>query len=223
MDASRADEGGRHEGGGRPRRSFVAAYPTDAQRRTIERVTEELARDVEAGAGRGRGGPVRWVPPSQAHLTLAFLGDVRPEALDEFARRLVPRAASRPPFAVAYGGVGAFPDVRRPRVVWLGLGSGGSEMAEWAALVREVARETGVHVDPKPFRPHLTLGRVRERATADERAHLARVLTAAPPDVGTDEDLLHEIALVTSRPTSGGHEHTVVARVRLGGADAPRP
>lgn len=201
-------------------RAFVAAYPTDAQRRAIERVATGIVRDVEGGAGPGRGGPVRPVPSHQVHLTLAFLGDVPPEGLDEITHRLVERAAARPPFVVAYRGVGAFPDVRRPRVVWLGLGEGATAMADLAGDVREAARETGIRIDPKPFRPHLTVGRVRERATADERARLADVLAAAPPRQGSEAELLHEIALVISRPGSGGHEHTVLARARLGGIDA---
>lgn len=210
-------------------RTFVAAYPSDAQREAVAAVIDRLARELRGGTrgaedgasrrsardGSRAKGPVRWVPMEQVHLTLAFLGEVPTERLDALAERLREAAGSVAPFTVSYHGVGAFPDRGRPRVVWLGVEQGAEPLGQLASAAREASRATGLEIDPKPFRPHLTLGRVRERTGASARGEVARALDAAPQDVGSGPAVLREIVLVTSRPGPGGHRHERVARLPL--------
>src|SRR6185369_9070162 len=102
----------------RPIRSFVAIPVPEAAREAIGRAVAPL-RGV---------GDVRWVPPEQYHLTLKFLGDATPEQLGETAAGLAETANIFSHFVVEFTWIGAFPRLERPRVVWLGMGAGATEL-----------------------------------------------------------------------------------------------
>jgi 2'-5' RNA ligase len=95
------------------------------------------------------------------HLTLRFLGAVRRETLDRLAAGL--RAVRRDPFEVRLGEVGTFGRGSAVRVVWLGVEEGKAALAGLAGLVEAECRDAGLEPEPRPYNPHLTLGRVRER------------------------------------------------------------
>lgn len=102
--------------------------------------------------------PVRWVEPENYHLTLKFLGDVQPERVDRVAAAVDEVAAKTAPFELDVGGFGAFPTIRRPRVLWLGVDATPAlrclkQDVEWALTDLGFDRET------RAFHPHLTLGR----------------------------------------------------------------
>lgn len=117
-------------------------------------------------------GGIAAVRPSAAegiHLTLHFLGSIAPALVDHLAERIGPLAAGQPGFDVEVRGVGAFPSVRRPRVLYAGL-----ERAQSAPLIGLQAGigpallEAGLAVEARPFTPHLTLGRARRPVKPDE-------------------------------------------------------
>jgi 2'-5' RNA ligase len=100
---------------------------------------------------------VRWVAPENFHFTVKFLGPVHEEKLEAVASALKKAASSVPRFVIAARGIGIFPDIRRPRVIWVGLDGKNME-----ALVRAVESELeplGFAPEERPFQPHLTLGR----------------------------------------------------------------
>jgi 2'-5' RNA ligase len=102
---------------------------------------------------------IRWVLPRNVHLTLKFLGDVAPIALEEMTEALKSEVITCGTFTMSIGGLGAFPSSHRPRVIWVGLDS----PAELIALQRDVEAVTAQHGIPsegRPFSPHLTIGRV---------------------------------------------------------------
>ncbi|HEU4950537.1 MAG TPA: RNA 2',3'-cyclic phosphodiesterase [Holophagaceae bacterium] len=114
---------------------------------------------VQAGLGAWMGGPGwRWAEPEGLHLTLAFLGEV-PEAavgpLETAAREVATRHR---PFELRSAGLGQFPPVGAPRVLWLGF-EPSEPLDALAGDLREVLRRAGVAFNPKPFTPHLTLAR----------------------------------------------------------------
>lgn len=108
---------------------------------------------------------VRWVRPETLHLTLAFLGDIPQESLEKIGGSMLSIGNVFAPVEVAVGGLGAFPDLKRPRVIWLGL-QGGVPLGSLQAAVTDALDELQVSRDDKPFKPHLTLGRCRRPDTA---------------------------------------------------------
>lgn len=104
---------------------------------------------------------VRWVRPEHMHVTLRFLGDVddtQSPGLVESLRGITELS----PFTFHLAGVGAFPDRKRPRVVWTGVESGRDGMEALAAHVEKSVVAAGLPPEDRPFSPHLTLGRVKD-------------------------------------------------------------
>lgn len=103
----------------------------------------------------------RWVPPEQWHLTLAFLGEVRPERVPELTRRMQLAARRHQPFELELAGLGAFSSRRRAQVLWAGVGGARPELRALADSVTAGARRSKIAVDERRYRPHITLGRSR--------------------------------------------------------------
>ena len=103
---------------------------------------------------------IRWVQRANFHLTLFFLGpSVARERLAPIAEALGTIAAASAPFEISARGVGAFPNLARPRVVWVGIH--GAELIRLAAQVTEAAARCGFAAERRGYSPHLTIGRVR--------------------------------------------------------------
>ena len=120
-----------------------------------EKLCEELAAVGRSIAGlRAQKGPT-------IHLTIRFLGEVEdPEPVAAAAAEVAARHA---PFDVSLAGVGAFPDARRPRVVWVGLGEGAGEAAALARDIDDAVVALGFPREERPWSAHITLGRFRDR------------------------------------------------------------
>lgn len=134
-------------------------------------------------------GTVRWVSTDSIHLTLHFLGDILPEriepvrsALAAVARNAAPRSgAARPEFRV--GGLSAFPNLSRPRVVWVGVEDAEGRIALLHQAVNEALASVGFAAENRGFSPHLTLGRVRRQADAADVRALGKII--AETEIGT--------------------------------------
>ncbi len=104
---------------------------------------------------------VRWVPTGNIHLTLKFLGDVSPANVEMLSQMLNAEVSQHESFTVKFGGLGAFPNSRRPRVVWIGI----QAPAGLEALQHGIEAATaalGYPNEKRPFSPHLTIGRVKQ-------------------------------------------------------------
>jgi 2'-5' RNA ligase len=119
-------------------------------------VVTELARYERPGLGDWR-----WVRPDAMHLTLAFLGEVDEEVVASAERALRLSAAGVRALDLSAAGVGAFPDQRRARVLWAGVGGDLRELAGLHAALTKALRGEGFEVDERPFHPHVTLARSR--------------------------------------------------------------
>src|SRR6478736_1750943 len=128
---------------------FVALVPP-------EEAVEDLDAFVEA---RREAAAFRWATAEQFHVTLAFLAEVEDRRLDELVERLGRAAARRTPVETRIGGGGAFPNAARARVVWAGLEldeHGRTEIDRMATGARAAASRSGIEVDGKRFKAHLT-------------------------------------------------------------------
>ena len=147
-------------------RSFVAILLNDEVRAAV---AGEIAR-LRPLASR-----VGWVAAPNLHLTLKFLGELLPDALEQVKDALTEAVAGVPPFSLHFYGLGAFPGMARPRVLWVGVAEGGQAAQALQARVEAALGQRGFPRDERPFSSHLTLGRVREpRALAGLQEAMAR-------------------------------------------------
>ena len=113
---------------------------------------------------------IQWVKPESIHLTLKFLGDIPEDRVPGIQAALARVASGHARFAVAVEGLGVFPDVRAPRVVWIGLTAHVDALTRLTADIETALVAIGCSPDPKPFHPHLTLARIKERSRDVGRA-----------------------------------------------------
>lgn len=104
---------------------------------------------------------VRWVKAANLHLTLRFLGNIPEESVPALADSIRGNTDDLGPFDLALSGLGAFPNLRRPRVIWIGCGSGTDRLKSLAAKVEQATIESSFGKGDKPFSSHLTIGRVK--------------------------------------------------------------
>ena len=151
-------------------RAFVAIELSDEARRCVGGLVAGLR---EAGV-RG----LRPVNPEGVHLTLKFLGDVSMSQVDAIAAAVEGAAADAQPFDLELRGVGGFPDLRRPRVLWVGVGGDLEALQRLYSAVEAALAPLGFPPEGRAFTPHLTLARLRDGTPAEERARAAAVLTS---------------------------------------------
>ena len=176
-----------------------------------DRLTASLAdplRDLEGIDG------VSTVDPDGAHLTLSFLGETDPARVPALERALetAVAAAGSEPFSVTFEGVGAFPRRAFPRVVWVGVSTGGEELSRMQAAIDEALTSGGFEPSSHDeFIPHVTLARVRDR---EAHGVVRSFLEDADPFVGTMT--VDRIAVIESTVTPSGSRYETVSTVRLG-------
>ncbi|HEY3285381.1 MAG TPA: RNA 2',3'-cyclic phosphodiesterase [Armatimonadota bacterium] len=184
-------------------RSFIALELNEPVRIHSASLQDKLRRAVTS---------VKWVDPLQLHLTLKFLGDVSTERIPEVSNALEQVVAERAPFDVTFRGAGAFPNARRPRVLWVGAHQGAEELCRLAAAVETAMERLGFPKEDKLFRPHLTLGRFREGAHPPSLESLLDSLAEEECGVSHAEHL----TLFASRLTPKGPVYTVQSKHMYG-------
>lgn len=126
---------------------------------------------------------VKWVEPPNLHLTLRFLGDQPDDRLEELREIAQAVAGAHAPFALALQGVGAFPEPKHPRTLWVGTGEGGEALTALGRDLSQALEAAGVVApEGKPFAAHCTLGRVRQEGGLGplSTALAAATVTSAP-------------------------------------------
>lgn len=190
-------------------RTFIAIVLSQGAHQALGEVSAKL----RAGPGGEAG---RWVQPESIHLTLKFLGDVPSPKLPALYKAVERACAGVPPFALHLEGLGCFPDMRRPRVVWVGVREETGHLAALQkAIEREVAQE-GFPPEKRPFTPHLTLARLKDRADRAEIEALTRAVSqgqfALPSPMRVEE-----VHVIKSDLRPEGAIYTPLFRAPLGG------
>jgi len=149
-------------------RSFIAVeIPAEIQR-TILRDTASLQKTLVKPL-------VRWVEAQNLHLTLKFLGDVSPEALEQLNGALKVGLIDQRSFNMSVAGLGVFPNPQRPRIIWVGL-EAPSALSALQHSVEAIATRMGYLPEEHPFSPHLTIGRVGQSITQADRMKISAVI-----------------------------------------------
>ncbi len=152
-------------------RTFIAIELDDAVRAALGMVQDELKPRVAKGS-------VRWVDPASIHLTLKFLGETPTTRLPEIEAAL--RAACVPfsPLGLIVEGRGCFPSFRRPNVIWVAIRDRGNALARLQQAIEEHIAPLGWPAEKRPFRPHLTLGRVNRDLRPSDQAAVGAAVEA---------------------------------------------
>ncbi|MFO8073720.1 MAG: RNA 2',3'-cyclic phosphodiesterase [Polyangia bacterium] len=187
-------------------RCFLAVDPSLETARVLSDAQIALRDESERAGLR-----VRWVPPQNLHVTLRFLGQLTEPMIRSIQDALEPIAERHPPFEMRSSGLGAFPDIERPRVIWLGVETPEDELRGLHDDVAAVLDEIGFESEPRPFHSHLTLGRVK-KGSAGGAAALAEM---DPPEAGTS--LVRELVCYRSDLHTDGADYRALWRLRLRG------
>lgn len=160
------------------------------------------------------GGPgIAWTPERNLHLTMKFLGEVAPARIGELAGAMTEAAREVPPFEFAVEGAGAFPSLRAPRVLWVGVRDPLELVRKLHQNMENALSAAGFPREERAFHPHVTVGRVRRGPPPGWDATYAGILSGKRFGVVR----ARSYQLYESRLSPGGSFYTVLREVPLGG------
>ncbi len=154
-------------------RVFVALDLPATAKEILRQTVEELVKVLPSG--------IRWVDPSGIHLTLKFLGDVDTGKVDALltAMERATGAFEGSTLPLILSSLGVFPNAREPRVLWAGVEGDLEALGRLQTLVDQELAELGFARERRPFRPHLTLARVRDQVSQHERRRIGEAVGQA--------------------------------------------
>ncbi len=150
---------------------------------------------------------VRWVAPQGIHLTLKFLGDVPVRQQEALQEALAQAVRGHAPFQLAAGGMGCFPNPRRPRVAWVGVHENPEALQRLRDAVEAQIAPLGYPTEARPFHPHLTLGRVRRDARRSDVQALGTLIAESALQQ-RETWTVREVTLVRSQLKPSGAVYT---------------
>jgi len=174
----------------------------------------DMVRQVQQDF-RKSGFSLRWVKPEQVHLTLKFMADLSEADQPAVLEALTETCNPFPPFSLSLQGIGVFPNVRSPRVLWIGMGGDTAAVIQLQQrLERSISQKTDhrVAAEDRPFKPHVTIARFQERIVSDHLVTALRRHTGLTSDPFT----VSELHWIESRLTPSGPIYRTLTSVRLG-------
>lgn len=186
-------------------RLFVACEVPDEVKQAIG-VTIDTLRSRSGAA-------VRWIRPEGVHVTLKFLGEVPVKKLPAIKLAIQEATVGHSPFDLEFSNIGTFGGREGLRIMWVGIAG---DVLRLEALVRAVNAAlavVGFEPERRPFRPHLTLGRVRDEISTRQRAEIEVAVgkMAVPPSGWRTS----QVSLMRSRLTAQGAFYDVIATFPL--------
>jgi RNA 2',3'-cyclic 3'-phosphodiesterase len=184
-------------------RTFIAIDLDKAIRDRLVALQEGLSRT---------GTEVKWVEPANLHVTLLFLGEVDDRTVPEVCRAVADGCRGQAPFVLSVERAGCFPNPRRPRVLWAGVGAGTQEVCALHDALEPPLLDLGCYrQEERKYTPHITLGRVKSDRPTDK---LAAALAKQAGWQGGQESV-RELLVLSSELTSQGPSYTVLSRAKL--------
>ncbi len=187
-------------------RSFIAIELSGEVKQALTRLQGRLKS--------GSRTPVRWVDSNSIHLTLKFLGDIDLTMTGKITAVMEEAVRGMSPLHLEISGLGVFPNPRRVQVVWVGLTGEAKRLVQLQKLIEAGLTPLGFAAESRSFTPHLTLARVRDRATPYERQDLGRLIegTRFEADCNLNVEFVH---LMKSQLTREGPVYTRLSSVVL--------
>lgn len=153
---------------------------------------------------------VSWVKPANIHITLKFLGEVPEEKINEVFSACEVALKNASKFKMNLKGMGAFPDLKRPRVIWIGAGKGGKELSDMAAKMEEEMEKIGFPKEKRKFSPHFTIGRVKSPKNIEKLMELVK-----STDFEMEDIEVKEVTVMRSQLHPAGAIYTPLKKIPL--------
>jgi len=168
---------------------------------------------LEAQLKLGKQPWVKWVNPDSIHLTLKFLGNIASDRTGEITRAMEAAAQGIPSFHLEVKDLGVFPNLKRVQVVWVGVSGEVDKLGEFQQRLESNLAHLGFAPESRPFTPHLTLARLRNQASLDERQRFGQLIAETRFDAGSIK--VDAINLMRSQLTREGAIYSRISSVRL--------
>jgi 2'-5' RNA ligase len=181
-------------------RTFVALNLPPDERARLHAGLESL---------RAKGLPFRWMSADALHVTVKFLGDTESDGVAAIDGVLRKAASRRAPVTLRIAGVGAFPSLRRANIVWVGVGHD-DELASLQRELEPALSRLGYPREQRPFRPHITVGRLRSDARSPDIERFSGLVSYESSVTVSSVDLM------SSHPGPSGSRYEPLLRCRLG-------
>ncbi|MFC1981542.1 RNA 2',3'-cyclic phosphodiesterase [Chloroflexota bacterium] len=187
-------------------RSFIAIELPDELKAALAR--------LEARLKSGERYPVKWVNPNSIHITLKFLGNTGIDRVDGITKAITGAAREISPFHLEVKGLGVFPNLKRVQIVWVGVSGETDRLGQLQQRIESNLAPLGFAPESRPFRPHLTLARLRDRASPEERQSFGQLIadTRFEGVYGFNVDC---ISLMKSQLTREGAIYSRIRSIKL--------
>jgi len=187
-------------------RSFIAIELPPVIKAELTSLEEKLKR--------GRYPFVKWVAPESIHLTLKFLGNIAASTVPQIIETITGVVKKIPALQLQVGGLGAFPNMKRPQVVWVGIGGEIERLATLQKDVDAALSPLGFPRESRSFSPHLTLGRLRERVLPAERQNFAQWICSVEFETSLSFEV-NALRLMKSQLTPSGAIYSQLGSIEL--------
>jgi 2'-5' RNA ligase len=185
-------------------------------------IAVELPEEVKAGLSRLQAQlksagqfPVKWVNPYSIHLTLKFLGNVDAERTSQITEAAAEAAQGVSPLNLEIKDLGVFPNPRRVQVVWVGISGEVDKLLQLQKGIESSLSGLGFAPEARAFTPHLTLARVRDRASPEERQKLGELIAGTKFEAENAFSVA-AIRLMRSQLTREGAIYSQISSIELG-------
>jgi len=190
-------------------RAFIAIELPDAILAEVGNIEARLKPQMPPDA-------IRWVKADSIHLTLKFLGQVPSDQISLIMSSLRTAVVAHAPFTLEVKGAGCFPNIHRPRVVWVGVQENDHRLHALQRAVENAIAPLGYPTEIRDFTPHLTLGRLARDVRQSDQKKIGEVVEAAGVgSLGKWE--VKQVALIKSDLKPTGAEYTVLTQAPLTG------
>ena len=187
-------------------RSFIAIE--------LPEETKKGLRGLQAQLKAGSQAPVKWVDPAHIHLTLKFLGDVAEDRMEEITAAMTQAVQGTSYFSLEVRELGVFPNPGRVQIVWVGVSGEVAKLARLQQRIESGLEGLGFPPEGRRFTPHLTLARVRDQATPDERARLGQLIAETEFEAA-HSFMVEAVNLMKSQLTREGPIYTRISSTEL--------
>jgi len=187
-------------------RSFIAIELPDELKLGLAQLQDRLKA--------GRQPWVKWADPYGIHLTLKFLGNIEVDRIGAITRAMEAAVQGISPFHLEVKELGAFPNLRRVQVVWVGVSGEVGKLGQLQQRIESNLVPLGFTAEARPFTPHLTLARLRNQASLDERQRLGQLISSTRFEAAYSIEV-EAINLMRSQLTREGAIYSRVSSIKL--------